>query len=162
MRKILQQVARRTARIAVLALAATVAGAGVFASPVAIAADSEHLIKDPHYGDSLFYFYQQRYFTALTTLMVSQYFGRVSHHEDEAEILRGGLYLSYGLHREAAEVFARLIDKGAPAPVRDRAWYYLAKIRYQRGFLEQAQDALGRIKGPLPADLEEDRWLLGA
>jgi len=153
---------RRLAGCLALALAGALAWGSAVASSAEEGGWSRHAVKDPHFGDSLFYFYQERYFTALTTLMVSQHFGRVAHHADEAEVLRGGLYLSYGLHREAAEVFARLIEKGAPPSVRDRAWYYLAKIRYQRGFLAEAQDALDRIKGRLPADLEEDRWLLRA
>jgi len=160
MRTILRRAVGRCAGAAAVALVA--AAGAILIVPAARAADSGHAIQDPHYGDSLFYFYQQRYFTALTSLMVSQYFGRVSHHADEAEVLRGGLYLSYGLHREAAEVFARLIEKGAPPAIRDRAWYYLAKIRYQRGYLAQAQEALDRIKNRLPGDLEEDRWLLRA
>lgn len=120
-------------------------------------------VQDPHYGDSLFHFYQSRYFSAVTNLMVSQHFARMPRHADEAEILRGGLFLSYGLHREAGEVFAQLIERGAPPPVRDRAWYFLAKIRYQRGLLAEADDALSRIDKPLPvAALEEDRQLLTA
>jgi hypothetical protein len=119
-------------------------------------------VESPHYGDSLFYFFQGRYFTSVTNLMVSQHFDRMAPHADEAEILRGGLFLSYGLHREAGEVFARLIERGAPQPVRDRAWFYLAKIRYQRDLLPEAEDALGRIEKPLPGDLEEDRALLAA
>jgi tetratricopeptide (TPR) repeat protein len=86
----------------------------------------------------------------------------VPRHADEAEILRGGLILSFGLHREAGEIFAGLIEKGAAPQVADRAWYYLAKIRYQRGLLAEAQDALARIKQPLVAGLEEDRALLQA
>lgn len=119
-------------------------------------------IKDPHYGDGLFHFYQDRYFTALTTLMASQHFGRVARHEDEAEILRGGLFLSYGLHREAAQVFARLIENNAPPPVADRAWFYLAKIRYQRGLHAPAEEAIGRVGRHLPPALEEERQLLHA
>ncbi|MCU0939017.1 MAG: tetratricopeptide repeat protein [Burkholderiaceae bacterium] len=119
-------------------------------------------VSAPHYGDSLFYFYQGRYFTSVTNLMVSQHFGRMAPHDDEAEILRGGLFLSYGLHREAGEVFAQLIERGASQPVRDRAWYYLAKIRYQRGLLAGAEEALDRIVKPLPGALEEDRALLHA
>jgi hypothetical protein len=121
-----------------------------------------HLVEDPHYGDGLFHFYQEQYFTAITGLMVSQHFDRVAHHADEAEVLRGGMLLSYGMHREAGEVFAKLIDKGATPAVRDRAWFYLAKIRYQRGYLAEARDAIGRIEKPLPGDLEEDRALLQA
>jgi hypothetical protein len=119
-------------------------------------------VQSPHYGDSLFYFFQARYFTSVTNLMVSQHFGRVAPHDDEAEILRGGLFLSYGMHREAGEVFATLIERGAPQPVRDRAWFYLAKIRYQRGLYAESQEALGRIEKRLPGALEEDRRLLQA
>jgi hypothetical protein len=122
----------------------------------------QHAIQAPHYGDSLFYFYQSRYFTSVTNLMVSQQLQRVLPHDDEAEVLRGGLYLSYGLHKEAGEVFAQLIERGARQPVRDRAWYFLAKIRYQRGFAAQAEEALARIEQPLPGELEEDRVLLHA
>jgi len=121
-----------------------------------------NVVRDPHYGDTLFHFYQSHYFTSITGLMVSQHFDRVSNHADEAEVLRGGLLLSYGLHREAGQIFAQLIDKGAAPPVRARAWYYLAKIRYQRGFLDDAEDALGRIEVRLPAELDDDRVLLHA
>lgn len=131
---------------------------------VASAADKkpDGLVKDPHYGDTLFHFYQDHYFTSVTGLMVSQHFNRVSKHADEAEVLRGGLLLSYGMHKEAGEIFALLIEKGAAPPVRDRAWFFLAKIRYQRGFYVEADDALGRIEKNLPPDLEEERVLLKA
>ena len=119
-------------------------------------------VESPHYGDSLFYFFQGRYFTSVTVLMTSQQLGRMAPHDDEAEILRGGLFLSYGMHREAGEVFAKLIERRAPQPVRDRAWFYLAKIRYQRGLYVESEDALGRIEKRLPGALEEDRVLLQA
>ncbi len=150
-------------RIARAALAAGVALACAHGG-AALAADApqQRLIQDPHYGDALYYFFQERYFTSVTTLMVSQHFERVSHHADEAEVLRGGLFLSYGLHREAGEIFARLIDQTASASVRDRAWYYLAKIRYQRGMHAEAEEAITHIQGKLPGALDEDRWLLQA
>jgi hypothetical protein len=121
-----------------------------------------HEIKAPHYGDTLFYFFQDQYFTSITNLMVSQKFERVGEHADEAEVLRGGMLLSYGLHREAGEIFAQLIEKGASPAVQDRAWFYLAKIRYQRGFLAEATDAIGRVGKNLPPALEEERVLLHA
>jgi len=122
----------------------------------------KRVVKDPYYGDSLFYFFQQHYFTSITGLMVSQHFGRLTHHEDDAEVLRGGLLLSYGLHKEAGQIFERLLDRSVSPTVRDRAWYYLAKIRYQRGLPKEAEDALGHIGKSLPAELEEDRALLQA
>ena len=133
------------------------------AATAALAADdTKRAVESPHYGDGLFHFYQEQYFSAITGLMVSEHFGRLAPHVDDTELLRGGMLLSYGMHKEAGEVFARLINKGAPAAVRDRAWFFLAKIRYQRGYLADAQDAIGRIAGPLPGDLEEERLLLQA
>ncbi len=119
-------------------------------------------IAAPHYGDTLFHFYQDKTFAAITGLMVSQHFERVSPHDEEAEVLRGGMLLSYGLHDEASAVFASLIERNAAPAVRDRAWYFLAKARHQRGLNPQAEDNLGRIAGTLPAPLEEDRRLLQA
>jgi hypothetical protein len=119
-------------------------------------------VKAPHYGDTLFHFYQDKYFGAITTLMVSQHFERLSPHDDDGEILRGGLLLSYGMHREAGQIFAALIERGAPPSVRDRAWYYLAKIRWQRGLNAEAEQAIGKIERKLPRELEEDRGLLHA
>ncbi|HEY9065264.1 MAG TPA: tetratricopeptide repeat protein, partial [Burkholderiaceae bacterium] len=43
-----------------------------------------------------------------------------------------------------------------------RAWFFLAKIRYQRGYLDQAQDAIARIENHLPPELREERALLQA
>ena len=119
-------------------------------------------VKALHYGDTLFHFFQDKHFSAITGLMTSQHFGRLSPHGDEAEVLRGGLLLSYGVHSEAGQIFASLIDKGAAPSVRDRAWFYLAKIRYQRGFNAQAEAALARIEGRLPTALAEERGLLQA
>ena len=131
---------------------------GLFCGSVADA--PTHEIRDPHYGDALFYFFEDRYFTSLTTLMVSQHFGRVEHHADEAEVLRGGMLASYGLTREAGEIFAQLIQRGASPAVRDRAWFYLAKIRYQRGYLPEAEDAIAHVEDHLPPELQEERGLL--
>jgi hypothetical protein len=137
-------------------VAACVAGGAVAAEPPL------QPIRDPHYGDTLFHFYQDHHFTSITTLMTSQHFNRVAQHADEAELLRGGMLLSYGQHKEAGEIFTALLDKGASPAVRDRAWFYLAKIRYQRGFLPEAEDAIGRVKDQLPPELEEERGLLHA
>jgi hypothetical protein len=119
-------------------------------------------VDSPHFGEVLFDFYQDHYFTALTHLLAAEQGQRVGQRKDEAELLRGGLYLSYGLHTEAGRIFQQLIDQGAPQPVRDRAWFYLAKIRYQRGYADEAQEALGHIAGTLPGELEDERQVLAA
>ena len=117
-------------------------------------------LQAPHYGDTLFHFYQDKHFESITGLMVSQHFNRVAQHADEAEVLRGGLMLSYGLHTEAGKIFVQLIERGTAPAVRDRAWFFLAKIRHQRGLINEAQVALDRVGDQLVATLEEDRGLL--
>jgi hypothetical protein len=132
------------------------------AGPLAAQPTTRQSVEAPHYGEALFYYYQQNYFTSATRLDVSRHFGRLSPHDDEARLLTGGLYLSYGLHTEAGRIFEELIAEGAPPAVRDRAWFYLAKIRYQRGYLDEAENALSRIETSLPAELDDERRVLHA
>ncbi|HEX9812125.1 MAG TPA: hypothetical protein VGA88_08575 [Burkholderiales bacterium] len=125
-------------------------------------ADERRVVQNPHFGSVLFEFYQDNYFSALTRVMTEQKFDRLAPHAEEAELLRGGILLSYGAHQEAGRIFERLIAEGAGPATRDRAWFYLAKIRYQRGYIEQAEDAIARVEGTLPGELEEERRLLHA
>lgn len=119
-------------------------------------------VKDLHWGEVLFYFYQDENLAALTRLGAAQDFQRVTHHSVEADLLKGGLYLSLGQHQEAGRIFKALLNDNVSLDVRNRAWFYLAKIWYQRGYLEDAQIALNSIRGALPGDLEPERHLLEA
>ncbi len=49
------------------------------------------------------------------------------------------MYLSYGHHLEAAEIFERLLADNVAPDIRDRTWFFLAKIWYQRGYLDKSQ-----------------------
>ncbi len=150
---------RVVAALAMLAMGAAVQAAG---SAAKHEPGAPQVLAAPHYGDTLFHFYQDHTFTALTGLMVSQHFGRIAPHDDEAEVLRGGMLLAYGLHDEAATVFARLIENNTTPAVRNRAWYFLAQVRHQRGLNAQAEEALARVDAPLPGTLEDERQLLQA
>lgn len=119
-------------------------------------------VKDLHWGDVLFYFYQDDFLQALTRLGAAQDFNRLTHHTVEAELLKGGLYLSLGQHEEAGRIFRMLLNDNVPLDVRNRAWFYLAKVWYQRNYLQEAADALASIRGALPGDLEPERHLLEA
>ncbi len=120
------------------------------------------VVKDLHWGEVLFYFYQDDYLQALTRLGAAQDFNRVANHPVEAELLKGGLYLSLGQHEEARRIFNTLLNDNVPLDVRNRAWFYLAKIWYQRNYLEQAAEALTSIRGALPGEMEPERHLLEA
>lgn len=157
---------RRPARRAAIALALLGLGAAGPAlaqrAPVDDSALPPVVVKAPHHGDVLFHVFQGRSFSALSSLMVSQHFGRLAPHDDEAEVLRGGLLLGYGLHDEAREVFVRLIERQAPPRVRDRAWFFLARLQHQRGHLAEAEASLARIGAPLMGALEDEHQLLRA
>ena len=114
-------------------------------------------IRDLHYGDVLFYYFQGNEFEALTRLNAYEYWNRIPHHEHEAQLLLGGLYLGLGLHNEAGARFEKLLTPDVPAGVRNRAWYYLAQIWYDRGYLDRAEHALRQIQGRLPGSLEPER-----
>ncbi|HKQ31007.1 MAG TPA: hypothetical protein VJS66_06960 [Burkholderiales bacterium] len=147
--------ARWIVRIAFTALVGLALGTTAYGS-------GKREVRDPYYGEVLFHFYQENYFSALTSLTVSQYLSRLPTHADEAELFRGGILLSYGLHQEAGRIFQTLIDAGAPPKVRDRAWFYLAKIRHERGYFAEAEDAISRVGDTLPGELDHERRVLHA
>ncbi len=120
------------------------------------------VVEDPHYGEVLFHFYQEDYFPAIVRLLAAQHEARLPHHDAEAELLLGGLYLSYGHHRRAADIFERLLADSTDPAVRNRTWFFLARIWHQRGYTDEAQLALANIEGPLPGSLNAERTLLGA
>jgi hypothetical protein len=118
---------------------------------------SPTVVRDLHFGDALFYYYQGRDFESITRLMAYQQWGRMPHHEAETNLLLGGLYLSLGLHNEAGERFETLLTQSVPEGVRNRAWFYLGKVWYARGYLDRAERAISEVRGRLTPDLEAER-----
>jgi lipopolysaccharide biosynthesis regulator YciM len=137
---------------------------GVLAGPVAWAAHKgdpaslpKEKIQDLHYGDVLFHFYAGDEFEALTRLEAYEHWQRMPHNEQDAALLAGGLYLSLGMHNEAGKRFASLLTDKVPAAIRNRAWLYLAKVWYARGYYDRSERSLGNISGELAPDLEAER-----
>ncbi len=119
-----------------------------------------HPVLDLHYGDVLFYFYQDDYFQAITRLLAAQQLHRVPNTEGEAELLLGGLYLSLGEHVEAGKIFDALLDAHTTEPVRNRAWYYLGKVWYERGYLEESERALRKVSDKIDKRINAERYML--
>ena len=136
----------------------------LMASAAHAANDDEQVIvvENPQYGEVLFQFYQENYFHAIVKLLAAQKQQGLGEHADEAELLLGGLYLSYGHHLEAADIFKRLLVDNVTTDVRDRTWFFLAKIWYQRGYLDKSQEALSFITGELPENLQREALMLQA
>lgn len=136
---------------------------GIGSAPVsATEAVSGSVVRDLYYGETLFYFYQDEHFDALTHLLVARDAGRVSNHEAESELLLGGLYLHYGQHIRAEQIFSRLLQNSTEPAVRNRAWFYLGKVRYQRSLYVEALDAFARVEGELPESLQAELPMLEA
>ena len=130
-----------------------------------VAADNDRepiVIQDPQYGEVLFYFYQEDYFPAIVRLLAAKERQQFEQHADEAELLLGGMYLSYGHHLEAAEIFEQLLADNVDSDIRDRTWFFLAKIWYQRGYLDKSQQALSYVEGELPKNLQREALMLDA
>ncbi|MCP5093664.1 MAG: hypothetical protein GY949_22405, partial [Gammaproteobacteria bacterium] len=120
------------------------------------------VVQDPHFGDVLFHFYQEDYFPAIVRVLAAKEQQKLDNHADDAELLLGGMYLSFGHHLEAAEIFERLLANNVAPDVRDRTWFFLAKIWYQRGYLDKSQEALSFIQGDLPDNLKREALMLEA
>lgn len=119
-------------------------------------------VKDLHYGDVLWWFYQNENFESLTRLSAYEEWGRMPHHNAETQLLLGGLYLELGMHNEAGARFEKLLTPDVPFGVRNRAWFYLAKVWYARGYLDRAEAALRKVQGTLPPALEAEKQHLFA
>ena len=108
-------------------------------------------VRDLHYGDVLFYFYQEKDLESLTRLLAYEHWGRMPHHEDDTRLLEGGLYLELGMHNEAGRIFQSVLTNDVPTGVRNKAWFYLAQVWYARGYFDQADAALRKINGRMSA-----------
>ncbi len=100
------------------------------------------------YGTTLFQFFQQDYYSALTELMAAQELQQLGPHEQRAELLRGGMSLSYGMDRSARSIFENLLndpDELSSLSDRNRAWFYLAKMAWRRGDSANTLSGLGKL-----------------
>ena len=111
--------------------------------------EQPNIIKNLHYGEVLFHFYQEDYFTSIVHLLAARDLNRTTHHMPEDELLLGGIDLSYGLHKEASRIFDKLLQGNVRDAIKNRAYYYLAKIYYQRGYINESADFLSNVSGPV-------------
>ena len=122
----------------------------------------ERTVKDLAYGEVLFEYFQDDHFSALTRLLAALERNELPSHAHEADLMLGALYLSYGQHQIAGSVFEQVLEQSVEPEIHDRAWYFLATIWYQRGYLTEAEAALARIGDALPEAFRDQRVMLEA
>ncbi len=119
-----------------------------------------HDVKDLQYGDVLFYFFQDDFFDSITRLLAAQQLDRLPNTQGEAQLLLGGLYLSLGEHVEAGNIFEKLLNANASEAVRNKAWFYVGKVWYQRGYLQESEHALRQVSDKIQPRISAERYML--
>jgi hypothetical protein len=137
--------------------------------PAGPAAGSE--LKDLHFGEALYYAYQDHWFEALERLdaEIAQHYGvdepqrdSLHHHIDHAEFDVGDFELRYRMHHRAGRAIKAVLEGDVDEPVRNEAAYRLARIHFQKDQPVDALHALERISGEVPEDIRDDVEFLRA
>lgn len=119
-------------------------------------------VQSLRYGVALYHLYQQEYFLTLTELGAARELHQLGPHAEAAELLRGGVSLSWGMDREAQQIFQHYLQREhEPAHVdRDQAWFYLAKLAWMRGDSGRAGQTLAQVDSSYTGALAEQAWYL--
>src|SRR5574341_81052 len=132
---------------------------GLAARP-AVCAD----LRDLYFGEALYHAYQGQYFDALQRLdaELAQYRGldetrldTLHYHINDAEFSVGDFELNYRMHHRAGRAIKAVLEGAVDEAVRNEAAFRLARIHFQKGQLDAAQNALGRIHGVVPTEIRD-------
>lgn len=126
---------------------------GAFAAETALA--------DPYYREAEFYRQLGQPLFAIGGLLAARRDERLTANVNDVDLLLGKLYQDYGLYGQAADNLQRASGAGV-GTLRGKAWWELARQRYDRGDYARAETALNRSTGLLPYELEKQRPLLQA
>ena len=108
------------------------------------------------YGAVLFDYYQRNYFGGLIEQQYAQAIKNPKALSTTGQLLEGGMTLSYGLADKAENIFDEVLATNAPEDVRNRAWFYLAKLHYSKSDIDSALATIDRVKGDIPPEILVD------
>lgn len=95
--------------------------------------DVAHEVKDLAYGEFLYDYYQEKYFSAITKALIADYRNQFDHHDEQVQVLVGSLFVGYGLLDEAERIFNDLLEYTTEPKTREQIWFHLAELYYKRG-----------------------------
>src|SRR5215467_7736432 len=128
-------------------------------------------LKDPYFGEALYHAYQGQYFYALQRLdtELAMYHGldepaldTLHFHVNNAEFSVGDFELNYRMHQRAGRAIKAVLEGAVDEAVRNEAAFRLARIHVQKDQLDDALQALARIKGKVPEEIRGDVEFLRA
>ncbi len=144
----------------------------LFAAPVLAAGTATPKdLKDLYFGEALYSAYQEDWFAAIARLdsELWQYRGldepeldSLYDHVDQAEFAVGDFELAYRMHNRAGRAITAVIEGNVEEAVRNEAIFRLARIYFQKDQPENAQLAIERIQGTVPARIRADLAFLRA
>src|SRR4029434_10221515 len=121
-------------------------------------------VRDLYFGEALYHAYQGQYFDALQRLdtELGVYHGldepaldTLHFHINDAEFSVGDFELNYRMHQRAGRAIKAVLEGAVDEAVRNEAAFRLARIHFQKDQLDDAQNALGRIHGVVPAEIRD-------
>ena len=142
----------------------------ILAGLATTSADGDEL-QDLYFGEALYYAHQGDFFAALERLdtEVRQHKGVDEReldtfyaHFDEAQFSLGDFELRYRMHHRAGRAIRAVLEAAVDDRIRNDAAYRLARIHFQKGQMEAAMQALGRIDGDIPRNIRDDIEFLRA
>src|SRR6478736_590605 len=122
-------------------------------------------LRDLYFGEALYRAYQGQFFDAIQRLdtELAMYHGldepgldTLHFHVNDAEFSVGDFELNYRMHQRAGRAIKAVLEGAVDEAVRNEAAFRLARINFQKDQLDDAQNALGRIHGALPAPIKDD------
>ncbi|HTM37534.1 MAG TPA: tetratricopeptide repeat protein [Terriglobales bacterium] len=128
-------------------------------------------LRDLFFGEALYHADQGQYFEAIQRLdtELAQYhrldqpeLDTLHYHANEAEFSVGDFELDYRMHYRAGRAIKRVLEGSVDDAVRNEAAFRLARIHFQKDQLDDALEALGRIRGPVPEQIKDDVEFLRA
>src|SRR5262250_1326868 len=128
-------------------------------------------LRDLYFGEALYHAYQGQYFEAIERLdaELAQYHGldepkldTLHYHINDAEFSVGDFELDYRMHQRAGRAIKAVLEGAVDEAVRNEAAFRLARIHFQKDQLDDALEALARIKGTVPEETKGDLEFLRA
>jgi tetratricopeptide (TPR) repeat protein len=128
-------------------------------------------LRDLYFGEALYHAYQGQFFDALQRLdtELAMYRGldepgldTLHFHINNAEFSVGDFELNYRMHQRAGRAIKAVLEGAVDEAVRNEAAFRLARIHFQKGQFDDAENALGRIHGVVPAQIKDDVEFLRA
>src|SRR5215472_17512898 len=128
-------------------------------------------VRDLYFGEALYHAYQGQYFDALQRLdsELAEYHGldepeldTLHYHINDAEFSIGDFELNYRMHQRAGRAIKAVFEGAVDEAVRNEAAFRLARICFQKDQLDDAFEALARIKGTVPEEIRGDVEFLRA